>query len=432
MAQYARPDSDIQQTNWSGGYTTIDDETFNDTDYITGAKDANGTAIYGLSNVDDPGVGTGHTVRFRSWQQNNDNQRTLAIDLYQGSTKISGLAAFNVTKGYAVSGAWTLTSTEADNITDYTDLRIWFTSGGDIGAPARDRNEVYVTWAELEVPDASTGYDLTASSGSFSLSGQTTAFKASRKLLSETVSYNLTGISAGLKRSFVLQASRGEFSIAGQTITFDVSRLLLSETISYNITGQSASLLQSKLIAINNGQFTLTGVDASLQFIPVAAPDYTLTCQTVSFSLTGLSLGILASRLLSAIYGDFTLVGSSSSFVRQFVFGVSTGNFSLSGSTANIILSRYLTAVSATYTLTPSLVTLAKRFILATEYADFQLSYQTADLLLRRILSVSQGDYNLTGIAALLVYITQTTPYNREYIVPQDLRTFEIANPLNE
>lgn len=154
--QYARPDSDIQQTNWSGGYGTIDETTYNDADYITGSSSANGTAIYGLSNVTDPEVGTGHVVRFRAWQQDKTHQRTLSAYLYQGDTKISehGSNPITLVKGTQTAYSWTLSEAEANNIADYTDLRIWFTSGGEVGTPAVSRSAVYVSWAELEVPGA--------------------------------------------------------------------------------------------------------------------------------------------------------------------------------------------------------------------------------------------------------------------------------------
>ncbi len=158
MAQYGRPDSDITQSNWSGGYGTIDEASYSDADYITGSSSANGTAEYGLSNVTDPVSSSTHVVRFRAWQQNNSHQRTLVASLYQGTTLISsynGGVAFNLVKGTATAYSWTLSSGEADAITDYSDLRVRFVSGGTVGTPAGSRSAVYVSWSELEVPDAS-------------------------------------------------------------------------------------------------------------------------------------------------------------------------------------------------------------------------------------------------------------------------------------
>ena len=124
-------------------------------DYITGANSANGTAEYGTSNVSDPSSSSTHTVKFRAWQQNNSKVRTLNAYLYQGGTLISSYpSTITLVKGTPTAYEWTLSSGEADAITDYSDLRVRFVSGGDVGTPAPDRSSVYVSWAVLEVPDA--------------------------------------------------------------------------------------------------------------------------------------------------------------------------------------------------------------------------------------------------------------------------------------
>lgn len=158
MAQYLRPDSDVSLTNWTGSYTAIDEASYSDSDYITGAEASSGTAVIGLSNPSgDPALDTGHVVRFRAWQENAKKVRTLVVALYQGTTLISaynGGSAITLVKGTPTAYSWTLSEAEAGNITDYTDLRLWFTSGGDTGTPASQRSYVYVSWAELETPDA--------------------------------------------------------------------------------------------------------------------------------------------------------------------------------------------------------------------------------------------------------------------------------------
>lgn len=155
MTQYARPDSDISATSWTGAYSTIDEVSYSDADYLQGAENANGTAEKGLSDVTDPVSSSDHIVRFRAWQENDTHQRTLSVILVQGSTTISTYVAFNLVKGTATSYSWTLSPAEADAISNYTDLRIRFTSGGTVSIPTSSQSDVFVSWAELEVPDAS-------------------------------------------------------------------------------------------------------------------------------------------------------------------------------------------------------------------------------------------------------------------------------------
>jgi hypothetical protein len=164
MTQYLRPDSDISLSNWTGSYASIDETSYSDGDYITGSGSGNGTAEFGLSNINEPSANTGHTIRFRAWQQNNSNQRTLSVYLYQGATLISSYSGNPITlsKVGAQAYNWTISTGEADNITDYDDLRLYFTSGGAVGAPAKNRSSVYVSWAEVEAPDGLTPDALTS------------------------------------------------------------------------------------------------------------------------------------------------------------------------------------------------------------------------------------------------------------------------------
>jgi hypothetical protein len=152
--QFARPDSDVSFSNWTGSYTAIDEETASDSDYITGTDDANGTAEVGLSDVTDPAVGTGHTFRFRARKEaSGGHTRGVTVGLYDGATLIGSYAVTDLPATFTAY-SYTLSEAEANNITDYSDLRLRFTSTGTTSTPAPNRRYVYLSWAELEVPDA--------------------------------------------------------------------------------------------------------------------------------------------------------------------------------------------------------------------------------------------------------------------------------------
>jgi len=158
MTQYARPNSDISETGWSGSYEDINESTPNDGDYITGSPDVNGAGVYGLSSVTDPESSSSHTVKFRAWQQNNTFQRYLDVDLLEDTSVISSYSStITLVKGTPTAYEWTLSSGEADSISDYSLLRLRFTSSGDVGTPAPNRSAIYVSWGELGVPDAPGG-----------------------------------------------------------------------------------------------------------------------------------------------------------------------------------------------------------------------------------------------------------------------------------
>ena len=132
------------------GYTNpawgnLDEVTPNDTDYIGASAAANDEAIYTLSDVSDPGVGTGHTFRLRAKYSAFMSAPIFSVKIYDGSTLIT-TRSFTLTGSYA-DYSYTLTSGEANSITDYTNLRVGFYVGfGDW------IDEVRVSWFEFEVP----------------------------------------------------------------------------------------------------------------------------------------------------------------------------------------------------------------------------------------------------------------------------------------
>lgn len=160
MSQFARPASDISAGSWtpvgaSYLWDTLNETSYNDSDYSDGADATNSAFEVKLSSLNEPDTGT-HTVRFRAWQENNTKQRTLLVQLICGSTVISEYNSgsyFNLVKGTPTAYNWSPTSLELEDVTDWTDLRLRFTSGGDVGTPAAQRSQTYVSWAEYETPD---------------------------------------------------------------------------------------------------------------------------------------------------------------------------------------------------------------------------------------------------------------------------------------
>lgn len=162
MAQFARPDSNITQTGMTGGFAEIDEATPSDSDLAWGADNTAALLEVTLSNVTDPGVHTGHIVRFR-WAKTNDgvpdgggNAVSGDVGLYDYSVSTSvAIAAKGLTAlgGSFVQDSFTLTEVEAAGIADYTQLVLKFGTTQSGGNPTNRRGGA-ISWAELEVPDA--------------------------------------------------------------------------------------------------------------------------------------------------------------------------------------------------------------------------------------------------------------------------------------
>jgi len=143
MPQFLRPIQDVANPgNWTthtGGttnlYTAIDEVTADDTDYIQSpASPSNAVYVTKLSSAVDPNSSTGHIIRMRT-SVDVDNQQAITItqQLRQGyvnettqGTLIDSQTRSNITSTTWTTSQYTLTATEADAITDYTNLYFRF------------------------------------------------------------------------------------------------------------------------------------------------------------------------------------------------------------------------------------------------------------------------------------------------------------------
>lgn len=154
MTQFIRPDSNITQTSYTGGFAEIDEVNPADADFAYGAvNSATPTLQVGLSNPGTtPGPITG-TVRWRSARRNGNasltagNSFTATCTLLQGATTI---ASDSYTVGNWSTREFTFT---ISSVTDFTDLRLRFTQTASGGSNNTQQSGLAVSWAEVELPD---------------------------------------------------------------------------------------------------------------------------------------------------------------------------------------------------------------------------------------------------------------------------------------
>lgn len=143
MAQFARPDADLVIGSWTEDDDTtdalfgeIDEATRDDADFdksedLTAAGDTSAFAV-SLSDVTDPESSSGHTIR-AALRKQGTAQMDATVELRQGYTSeasqgtlIATLSQSALTTSFT-EYTHTLSSAEADAITDYTDLQLRFT-----------------------------------------------------------------------------------------------------------------------------------------------------------------------------------------------------------------------------------------------------------------------------------------------------------------
>lgn len=162
MTQYARPDADSVAGNWvnesgsgSNLYQSIDESTPSDSDYCisTDSFGSTDTMRVELSGVTDPTSASDHKVVYRAKGTDPSGFYgipTLTVTLKQGSTTIA-TATNSSLSGSFTEYTITLSSAEANNITDYTDLLLEFQRGTNFAGGSETTS---VSYAAFECPDA--------------------------------------------------------------------------------------------------------------------------------------------------------------------------------------------------------------------------------------------------------------------------------------
>ncbi len=169
MAQFARPVSDIADGSWASTpfWSKIDEDIGGGGDDSTVSSEAvaNATNTSSLdlegtnTGLTDPVSEIGHILRVL-WASSSARDITAHFELWQGVPGTGTLIADNsiaLTDATEVTTAYTLTTTETNNITDYNDLHFRLWGRGLGGGPDRS---LVVDAIELEFPDAFSGITL--------------------------------------------------------------------------------------------------------------------------------------------------------------------------------------------------------------------------------------------------------------------------------
>jgi len=141
MTQYARPESDISNAgSWSPStgsdlFAVIDEASHDDSDYVSvdgGTMAAAKTFEVALGSVTDPASSDDHKFVVRASDAAGAGVVEMTFFLKQGSTVIANSSSISTTTD-AANYTIVLSAGEADNITDYSDLRIYVNGVDNMG-----------------------------------------------------------------------------------------------------------------------------------------------------------------------------------------------------------------------------------------------------------------------------------------------------------
>jgi hypothetical protein len=194
----------------------------------------------------------------------DNSAKIVKADTIQGDENASG-NFWPTTEAYATYGGssnlWGLSWTRADiNASNFGFVISAKRAAGGSQLASIDHIRITVTYTI-------TAYTLSAEGGSYSITGQTAALKAARKLPASPGSYTLTGQAAALRAARKIAVESGSYLLTGQTAILRSIRKMAAEEGSYVLTGQAVALKLARKIAAGAGSYSLTGQDAVLRAI---------------------------------------------------------------------------------------------------------------------------------------------------------------------
>lgn len=155
MADVLRPDSNITQTSYTGGFADIDEIVASDADFAFGAINSSVPLLeVGTSDPLEALAPGTVVIRWRSAKRNGNgvinsgNNFTGTCTLFEGATSRASDA---YTPGNWATREFTVASSA---ITSFTNLRLRFTQTASGGNNNNTRTGLAVSWAEIELPGA--------------------------------------------------------------------------------------------------------------------------------------------------------------------------------------------------------------------------------------------------------------------------------------
>lgn len=172
-----------------------------------------------------------------------------------------------------------------------------------VGAQTTGTANLAVLLGVSIAPVSTIAYNITASAGSFVLTGITTAFTKALKM-------------AGVLGTFILTSIDNILTLG---------HVMLAETVSFTLTGIDTLFGVTLSMLVSVGEFTLTGIDAVVKSARI------ITSDVASFILTGVDATLKSARTIATSVGEFTLTGVASLFSIGRYMIAGTGEFILTG-----------------------------------------------------------------------------------------------------
>lgn len=261
----------------------------------------------------------------------------------------------------------------------------------------------------------------TAVAGAYTLSGVAAAFPRALKVSVTTGVYVLSGVAAALNKGKSLVAAAGAYVLSGVPAVFPAARKVTAVTGTYALTGVAAALNKGKLIVATAGAYVLSGVAAAF---PVTRK---VTAVTGVYTLSGVAATFPRALKVTAVAGAYVLSGVAATLSHGYKSVFAAGAYVLSGKAITAPLTRIVSVTTGVYTLSGVAAVLNKGKFLVAVAGSYVLTGKAITFPRSLILTAVTGVYTLTGVATELVYrLFEASQYlKRRAVAPalQSLRT---------
>lgn len=316
MAQFLRPDSNVTQSGFTGGFAEIDEVTASDADAaVSGSNKTTETLEVGLSNPSGtPGSGA-TTVRYRiSKTATAGDTVTAAVSVIQGTTVI----ASDVTR--TAPDAYTTYSFTPDlsSVTDWTDLRLRVVKNASGGGGGANRRGLRVSWAEVEAPDAPaaiTGTLAATETGAdgFSATGSVTSPVTGTLAAQESGADTFTASGGVIVSGSLSVSETGSDSFAASgTVTAGgiTGTLAASESGADGFAATGSVVVSGSLTALEAGSDSFTGNGLILLSGALAASEAGADSFLASGTITGEAVSVTGTLAVAEIETDYFLAAA--------------------------------------------------------------------------------------------------------------------------
>ena len=222
----------------------------------------------------------------------------------------------------------------------------WWMSG------ASNRWAAHNTSFKAAAGGGGTNYTITASAGSYAVTGTAAGIKAQRKVVAASGTYAMTGTAAAARVARRIVAAAGSYVVTGTAATLRATRRLVAGAGTYAVTGTDAALQKGRRMIAEAGVYAITGTATSFR------RGLRLSAAAGVYTLTGTDMALQYGRRLVADAGTYALTGVSAALNKGRRLVAESGSYVLTGTDTGLRKAWRLVAAIGSYILTGSSVTL--------------------------------------------------------------------------